>query len=118
MRSSLCVEGLALARIPCYYASVIRSFRNAGTDDIFNGRNTQAGRTTRPQSLWRIAARKLDLLDSVVSLNELRVPPGNRLAALAGDRQGQHSIRINDRYRICFVWTETGPDAVEIMDYH
>jgi len=97
---------------------VIRSFRSAGTEDVFNGRNTKAGRAACPESLWRIATRKLDLLDSVVFLRELRVPPGNRLEALAGDRSGQHSIRINDRYRICFVWTSTGPDYVEIVDYH
>jgi len=65
-----------------------------------------------------MAARKLDLLDSAISLDELRVPPGNRLEALSGDRKGQHSIRINDQYRICFVWTDTGPDEVEITDYH
>lgn len=111
-------NSLALARIPCYYVSVIQSFKNTGTEDIFNGKNTKAGRRTCPQSLWRIAARKLDLLDSAVSLDELRVPPGNRLEALAGDRKGQHSIRINDQYRICFVWTDTGPDEVEITDYH
>ncbi len=109
---------LAIARIPCYYASVIQSFRNTGAEDVFNGRNTRVSRTVCPQSLWRVAARKLDLLDSVISLDELRVPPGNRLEALARDRKGQHSIRINDQYRICFVWTDTGPDAVEIVDYH
>jgi proteic killer suppression protein len=65
-----------------------------------------------------MAARKLDLLDSAISLDELRVPPGNWLEALSGDRKGQHSIRINDQYRICFVWTDTGPDEVEITDYH
>lgn len=58
------------------------------------------------------------MLDSVTLLEELSVPPGNRLEALRGDRRGQHSIRINRRVRICFVWTETGPDAVEIVDYH
>ena len=62
--------------------------------------------------------RKLDQLDSVLSLDELRVPPGNRLEALSGNRQRQHSIRINDQYRICFRWTETGPTDVEITDYH
>jgi proteic killer suppression protein len=97
---------------------VIQSFKNTGTEDIFNGKNTKAGRRTCPQSLRRIATRKLDMLDSAVSLDELRVPPGNRLEALAGDRKGQHSIRINDQYRICFVWTDTGPDEVEIADYH
>jgi proteic killer suppression protein len=62
--------------------------------------------------------RKLDQLDSVVSLDDLRIPPGNKLEALRGDRKGQYSIRINDQYRICFVWTESGPSQVEIVDYH
>ena len=63
-------------------------------------------------------ARKLDQLDSVSALAELRIPPGNRLESLSGDRKGQYSIRINDQYRICFVWIETEPDEVEIVDYH
>ena len=65
-----------------------------------------------------IAARKLEQIDSVLELSELRVPPGNRLESLKGDRKGQHSIRINDQYRVCFVWTDTGPAEVEIVDYH
>jgi proteic killer suppression protein len=65
-----------------------------------------------------VAARKLEQLDSVGLLDELRIPPGNRLEALPRDRKGQFSIRINDQYRVCFVWTEDGPDAVEIVDYH
>jgi len=97
---------------------MIRSFRDTGTEDIFDGKASKAARKTCPKSLWKIAARKLDQLDSVISLDELSVPPGNRLEALARDRKGQHSIRINDRYRICFEWTETGPVAVEIVDYH
>jgi proteic killer suppression protein len=97
---------------------VIQSFKNSGTEDIFNGENTGAARRTCPQSLWRIAGRKLDQLDSVVALNELRIPPGNRLEALKGERKGQYSIRINEQYRICFIWTEAGPEAVEIADYH
>jgi proteic killer suppression protein len=97
---------------------VIRSFKDDGTEDIFNGKNTRAARRTLPQVLWRIAARKLDQLDSVKSLDELRVPPGNRLEALKGDREQQWSIRINDQYRICFVWAESEPDRVEIVDYH
>jgi proteic killer suppression protein len=68
--------------------------------------------------LWRIAARKLEQIDSVSLLEELRIPPGNRLEALSGDRKGQFSIRINEQYRVCFIWTEDGPDAVEIVDYH
>ena len=97
---------------------MIVSFKSPGTESIFNGENTREARRTCPQSLWRIAARKLEQLDSVVLLEELRIPPGNRLEVLGGDRAGQHSIRINDQYRICFVWTDAGPDAVEIVDYH
>jgi proteic killer suppression protein len=74
---------------------MIQSFKSAGTEDIFNGQRTQAARRTCPQSLWKIAIRKLDQLDSVTALPELQIPPGNRLEALKGDRQGQHSIRIN-----------------------
>ena len=97
---------------------MIRSFKDAGTECIFNGVNSREARRACPQSLWRIATRKLDQLDSVIMLDELRVPPGNRLEVLSGDRVGQHSIRINDQFRICFVWTTLGPDAVEIVDYH
>ena len=97
---------------------MILSFRNEGTEDIFNGENTKAARNSCPQSLWRTAARKLDQLDSVTELNELRIPPGNRLELLSGNRAGQHSIRINDQYRICFIWTDAGPEQAEIVDYH
>ncbi len=109
---------LDIACLPCYHVSVIRSFKNTGSEDVFNGQSTTAARHTCPQSLWRVAARKLDQLDSAISLEDLRVPPGNRLEALSGDRTGQHSISINDRYRICFVWTDSGPDEVKIVDYH
>ena len=97
---------------------MIRSFESAGTEDIFNGRNTKEARRACPRDLWRVAARKLEQLDSVGLLDELRIPPGNRLETLARDRKGQFSIRVNDQFRICFVWTEDGPDAVEIVDYH
>jgi proteic killer suppression protein len=97
---------------------MIRSFKNKGTEHIFNGSATKSAMKTCPKNLWKIAFRKLDQLDSVLSLDELRVPPGNRLKVLSGDRQGQHSIRINDQYRICFEWTETGPIDVEVTDYH
>lgn len=97
---------------------MIVAFKDKGTEDIFNGENTKDTRKTCPESLWKVAARKLDQLDSVTTLNELRIPPGNRLEALTGNRKGQHSIRINDQYRICFVWTDPGPDKVEIVDYH
>lgn len=97
---------------------MIQSFKNTATEDIFNGRNTKIARKTCPQALWRIATRKLDQLDSVNTIEELRIPPGNRLEALSGSRQGQYSIRINDQYRICFIWTDLGPADVEIVDYH
>ena len=97
---------------------MIRSFKNSGTEDIFNGKSSQSARKICPASLWKRAVRKLDLLDSVITLDELRVPSGNRLEGLRGDRKGQFSIRINDQYRICFVWTDVGPDEVEIVDYH
>ena len=108
----------ALARDPCYRAIVILSFKDDGTEDVFNGRRTPTALRTCPTAIWRVAQRKLDQLDSASDLRDIRAPPGNRLEALAGDRQGQHSIRINNRYRICFVWTKQGPDAVEITDYH
>jgi toxin HigB-1 len=97
---------------------MIVSFRDPGTEDIFNGRNTRRARRTCPRNLWPIAVRKLDQLDSAIGLDDLRIPPGNQLEALSGDRRGQSSIRINERYRICFTWTEKGPAGVEIVDYH
>ena len=97
---------------------MIRSFKDAGTEDIFDGKNTRSARKACPQNLWRVAARKLDQLDSVEALGELKIPPGNRFEALKGDRQGQYSIRINTQYRICFVWADAEPDEVEIVDYH
>ncbi len=97
---------------------MIVSFKDTGTEDIFNGENTKAARRVCPPVLWKVAWRKLDLLDSAASLEDLRVPPGNRLEALRGDREGEYSIRINKRYRICFEWSERGPVGVEIVDYH
>lgn len=96
---------------------MIRSFSDQGTEDVFNGTNTARARRACPQPLWSVAARKLDLLDSAETQEDLRVPPGNRLEALAGDRQGKYSIRINEQYRICFRWTEEGPSGVAIVDY-
>ena len=97
---------------------MIKSFAGAGTEDIFNGRNTKDARKTCLRDLWRVAARKLEQMDSVSLLEELRIPPGNRLEALSRDRKGQFSVRINEQYRICFMWNEDGPDAVQIVDYH
>lgn len=97
---------------------MIRTFRDSGTEDIFNGRNTRRARKACPTRLWSVAVRKLEQLDSAEELDDLRVPPGNRLEALSGNRRGQFSIRINDQYRVCFKWLESGPDLVEIVDYH
>ena len=91
----------------------IQSFACRRTRNLFNG---------IPQQwfarLETVAMRKLAMLNAAVSLADLRAPPANRLEALRGDRSGQHSIRINEQYRVCFVWTEAGPAQVEIVDYH
>ena len=97
---------------------MIESFHDRASEDIFNGVNSKAARKSCPEQLWKIATWKLDQLDSVQSLDELKVPPGNRLEPLAGDRKDQFSIRINEQYRICFVWGESGPSEVEVTDYH
>lgn len=85
---------------------------------MFHGRNSKAARSTCPREIWSIARRKLDYLKEAETLADLRVPPGNKLQRLAGDRDGEHSVRINDQYRICFVWTQRGPARVVIDDYH
>lgn len=97
---------------------MIVSFKDQATEDIFNGKNTKDARKSCPRSLWKVAFRKLDQLDSVVGLEELKLPPGNRLEALSGNRKGEFSIRINEQYRVCFKWSEAGPVDVEITDYH
>ncbi len=97
---------------------MISSFKDRATEDIFNGVNSRGARKACPRNLCKIATRKLDQIDSAEILDDLRVPPGNRLEALKGNRQGQYSIRVNEQYRICFIWTEKGADKVEITDYH
>ena len=97
---------------------MIRSFANTGTEDLFHGWDSKAARRTCPQQLWSVARRKLDQLNTAVSLDSLRVPPGNRLEVLKDNRAGQYSIRINDQLRVCFTWTEAGPTCVEVTDYH
>jgi toxin HigB-1 len=92
---------------------VIQSFKDNITAELF-----REGKSRRWSSIASVAGRKLDMIHAAAALNDLRVPPGNRLEALAGDRKGQHSIRINDQYRICFVWREDGVHEVEITDYH
>ncbi len=97
---------------------MIVTFKNQATEDIFNGQNTKGARKLCPRSIWRVASRKLDQLDSVIAVEELKIPPGNRLEPLSGDRKGEFSIRINGQYRVCFKWSEAGPVDVEITDYH
>ena len=97
---------------------MIVTFKDEGTEDVFDGRNTKKARKACPQDLWRIARRKLDQINQAAVQNDLRVRLGNRLEELRGNREGQHSIRINDQYRVCFTWTEHGAEEVEIVDYH
>jgi toxin HigB-1 len=97
---------------------VIVSFRDKGTEDVFDGRDTRNARKACPSDLVRVARRKLDLLNQAAALGDLRVPPNNRLEKLKGDREGQYSIRVNDQWRVCFRWTESGAEDVEIVDYH
>ncbi|MGH7587484.1 MAG: type II toxin-antitoxin system RelE/ParE family toxin [Gemmatimonadota bacterium] len=96
---------------------MIFTFRDRGTADIFEGRDSKAARGRLPSQMHGRAGRKLDQLNSAVSLQSLGLP-GLRLKKLKGDRKGWHSIRINDQYRICFRWTERGAEDVEIIDYH
>jgi proteic killer suppression protein len=97
---------------------VIRSFADRGTEDVFDGADTRAARAVCPKALWRIARRKLDQLNRVRDLSEMSIPPGNRLERLRGNRDGQYSIRINEQYRVCFVWENDYAEEVEITDYH
>ena len=92
---------------------MIVSFKCADTQILF-----ETGRCRRFANCKTVAERKLTQLDTAVSLDSLRAPPGNRLEALLGSRKGQHSIRVNDQWRICFVWTIEGVSNVEIVDYH
>ena len=92
---------------------MIYSFHCADTQRLF-----ETGKTKRWQAIIRVAERKLVQLDAAATLDFLRAPPGNRLEALSGNRAGQHSIRINDQWRICFFWTDQGAEGVEIVDYH
>lgn len=93
---------------------MIRDFADRETEGIWSGVRSRR----LPSDIQQIALRKLRLLNQARELADLRLPPGNRLEALKGDRSGQFSIRINDQWRICFIWTEGGPAHVEIVDYH
>jgi toxin HigB-1 len=92
---------------------MIRSFGCEETQRLF-----ETGKSKRFANILSVTVRKLQQLSSAATLEFLRSPPGNRLEALTGDRKGQHSIRINDQWRVCFVWTEQGIDGVAIVDYH
>ena len=93
---------------------MIKSFRDKESEKIFN--RHVSGKL--PQNIQRVARKKLVILDAALELNDLRIPPGNRLEALKGDRKGQHSIRINDQWRVCFKWSDGDAYDVEITDYH
>jgi proteic killer suppression protein len=93
---------------------MIRNFANPETETIWTGRRSRK----LPADILAVALRKLRMLNQARVLDDLRIPPGNRLEALKGSRNGQHSIRINDQWRICFVWNEGGASDVEIVDYH
>jgi toxin HigB-1 len=92
---------------------MIKSFRDRATQRLWMGEFVK-----RFSGIEKAARRKLDMLNAARDLRDLRSPPANKLEALAGDRKGQHSIRINDQWRVCFVWTKEGPSDVEIVDYH
>jgi len=96
---------------------LIVSFKNRGTEHIFDGTDSKAARKLLPSGLHDRAGRTLDQLEAAISLTSLSLP-GLRLEKLKGDRASQHSIRINNQYRVCFRWTEAGPEDVEIVDYH
>lgn len=98
--------------------TVIRTFADPATQDLFNGIDSRRARKACPATLWAVVARKFTQLNRVRVLQELAIPPGNRLEALKGDRRGQHSIRINDQFRICFRWEDGYVDDVEFTDYH
>ncbi len=93
---------------------MIRSFKDQATEAAFEGE----ARKGFPADLLKITRRKLQMLAAATGLDDLKVPPGNRLERLKGDRAGQYSIRVNDQYRICFVWTDQGAEQVEFTDYH
>jgi len=97
---------------------MIRTFKNKGSEDIFDGTTSKAARRICPHSIWPVAARKLDQINRVQDVTELQIPPGNHLEQLKGDRKNKFSIRINQQYRVCFIWEEGHAYEVEITDYH
>lgn len=101
----------------CYNRIVILSFQDKATEDIFNGINSKNVRKI-PVNLWKIAARKLDIIYAAHSLNDLLAPPGNRLEQLRGHLKDFCSIRINNQYRVIFKWSNGNAEEVKITDYH
>lgn len=97
---------------------MIRSFADPASEDLFNGVDSRRARTACPSELWPVVRRKLTQLNRVRDLRELAIPPGNRLERLTGKRRGQHSIRVNQQYRICFRWEAGYADDIEVTDYH
>jgi len=97
---------------------MIQSFGDQGTKDVFDRTSSKRASKSCPPDLWGVARRKLDQLHQAELFEDLRAPPNNRLEPLKGDRKGQHSIRINDQFRVCFRWRTGGPENVEIVDYH
>ena len=93
---------------------MIRSFRDRRTEQIWSEQWVRS----MDRKVQRSALRKLEMLHAASDLTDLRIPPGNRLEVLRGDRQGQHSIRVNDQWRICFIWSQSGAELVELVDYH
>jgi proteic killer suppression protein len=107
------LETLDVIVVSRYYYAVIKTFRCSDTEALSKGNPVK-----RFSNLAAVARRKLRQLEIAGRLDDLRVPPGNRLEALKGDRKGQYSIRINDQFRICFRWTDSGVEDVEIVEYH
>ena len=97
---------------------MIKSFKNSGTKDVFDGTLSKSARKCCPQSIWSVAQRKLDQINRVQEITELLIPPGHRLEQLKDDRENQFSIRINQQYRVCFIWEGGQAYEIEITDYH
>ncbi len=97
---------------------MIVSFKDKGTKDVFDGNDSKDARKTCSINLWNVAQIKLDQLNAAISLDDMKAPLVNRLEALKSGRKGQYSIRINDQYRICFVWKTEGACEIKIVDYH
>lgn len=97
---------------------MIKSFGNSGTEDIFHGNNSRDAAKLIPSELYRVASRKLDMINAAHEIKDLLVPPEHRLEKLKGKLSGFHSIRINNQYRIIFIWSDGNANSVEIIDYH